>query len=225
MVMGFALAVWGVPALYYHYPIRLPLSNPLPLKPGTSLRQQFTTRGSQRYEILLRCVEVGAFKEQWKDFLNWKTPPSIPCDINLRILRGDQEIHSAHLRSLRPAWLSGEQAFWSLAYSMPLSSGTYELQITNQADLTELKATEPTVQIRLNAIFIKDWGFNALLGFVAGVSLFLVGLAIFAFGLLLGRRPANPPAGVGGGTCAKLQLGPTRPAATQQGRWPKAPGR
>jgi hypothetical protein len=188
--MSLGFLVWIVPALYYRYPTKLPLSIPLPLAQGNTLQQQFTVRGSQKYDVFVRCTEVGEFKEKWKDFLNWKEHPKVPCEIDLRILRDGRQAYSAHLKSLEPAMLSGEHVFWGLAY-VPLSSGIYELQLTNGIDLTYLSATQPTLEVKLNSLFIKNWSLNASLGLVAGGLVFVIGIVIFIAGVFIGKRPAN----------------------------------
>jgi hypothetical protein len=190
-VMGVGLFVWVTPILYYRYQIRVPFSTALPLSGGASLREQFTVRGSQKYEVLLRCAEVGEFREKWTNFLNWKEYPKIPCQISLRILQSGREIHSVQLTSLEPAALSGDQAFWSLGPLASLPSGKLELQLTNATDLTYLASTQPTVQIRVTGMFTENQIFDELLGCATGGAIFLGGIAVFIVGMVAGKRLAK----------------------------------
>ena len=197
-MMGIGLLVWGVPALYLHYPIPVPLDSPLPLLPGASLNQAFKVRGSQNYFVFVKCREVGEFKELWKNYMNPKEPPTIPCDIGLHVLRNGREIHSEHLRSLTPGMTSAGVDYWMLTGLRLPSSNMYELRLTNGTDLTYLQPTEPTVQIELSPAFFKNGMINASIGFLAGAMLFLIGLTKFIIGSLSGRRRANPTASLDG---------------------------
>jgi hypothetical protein len=218
-LLGLGVFVWVAPTLFYHYPIREPLSVALPLSRGTSLREQFTVRGSERYELLLRCTEVGEFREKWANFLNWKEHPTIPCHIGLRVLREGHEVHSAYLTSLEPSGLSGHEVFWNLGPLASLSSGRHELQLTNGTDLSYLAPTEPTIKIQITPVFIVNSMFGELLGRVAGGALLILGIGIFIVGLVANKRRANPPASVDGGITPQSRITPARPATTEQGRY------
>jgi hypothetical protein len=198
-ILGVGLIVWVAPVLYYRYPIRIPLSTALPLSKGASLRVQFTVRGSQKYEILLRCAEVGEFREKWTNFLNSKVHPAIPCQIGLGVSRDGREVHSVHLTSLEPAMSSRDEVFWSLGPLASLSSGRQELQLTNGTDLTYLSSTQPTVLIQVTGMFMENWIFTEFLGRLAGGALCICGIAVFIVGRFANNRRANPPASVDGG--------------------------
>jgi hypothetical protein len=219
-IMAVGVFVWGAPALYYRYPIQEPLSVAVPLSKGASLREQFTVRGSRNYEVLLRCTEVGEFREKWTNFLNWKEHPTIPCQITVRVLRDGHEVHAAHLSSLEPAMQSGDQVFWSLGPLASLTSGRHELQLTNGTDLTYLAPTQPTMQIRVTGVFLVNWMLTELLGGVAGGALLICGIGVFIVGLFASKRRANPPAPVDGGVTPRSRVAPARPATTGLGRWP-----
>ena len=189
--MAIGVLVAGLPTLYYYYPTRTALTVPLPLAPGTFMRQGFAIRGLQSYDFIMQCREVGEFKERWKDFMNWKTPPEITCDITLRVIRNGTEIHSEHLQSLKPSSKSGDVDTWQLCSVDLSTSNAYELQLTNGTDLSYLLPTRPIVKIRLNSLFLKEGPITAFLGWVIGGLAFICGLGLLCFGLLSRSKAAN----------------------------------
>jgi hypothetical protein len=188
-MIGAGLFVWLGPMLYYRYQSTMPLSVALPLSRGGSLREEFTVRGSRKYEVLLRCTEVGEFKEKWTNFLNSNEHPTIPCQISLRVVQDGREVHSTRFTSLEPEGLSGDDVFWSLGPLASLPSGRQEFQLTNAKDLTFLAATQPTVQIRVSLVFTKNRIFNELLSFILGIVILLCGILVLVFNA--GKRFVN----------------------------------
>ena len=182
-LMCAGVLVWGIPTARYYYPTWNALKAPLPLTTGAVRHDTFSVRTSERYNIDLACQEVGQFKEAWKDFLNWKTPPAIACDISLKLLHDGTEIHSDRLRSLRPASWSAGTAFWHMARVELPSSGVYELWLTNHTDISYLQPTTPTLQVYLSGYYHKNVGTWSALGLFAGAPIFLVGLIVFVISL------------------------------------------
>ena len=179
MVVG--LLIWGFPAFLYYYPTWFPLKAPFPLAAGGTLHETFSVRTSEHYAVELACNAVGQFQETWQDFLNWKHYPTLDCDISLRLLHEGQEIHSARLSSLRPGHQSAGTFFWLMEFVDLPASGRCELLITNYTDISYLRPTAPTLQIKLFDLPVrhKGLGFWCSIGILIGGPVFLIGLVRF----------------------------------------------
>jgi len=183
----------GFPLARYDYPTHVPLSAPFPTGSGAVLRQEFKVRTSESYSLRLGCRDASPLKYSLSDLVGGgSNSPALPCDIRLRLLRGDEVIQSEHLHVLRPASFSNWTGYWHMAYVHIPSAGRYTLELTNRSDLTSLAANGPVVDMDIGATFYRKAIYSKLLGTIVAAPLALSGAVLFALGL---RRV--PPAEAG----------------------------
>lgn len=195
-------AAYGLPVLRYDYPTPVPLRAPFRVEAGAVFRHDFAVRTSESYALTLGCGDVPPLNYSLPDFVGGgSNSPRIPCDIALRLLRGEEVIHSEHLDVLRPASYCNGTGYWHLAYVHLPSAGRYTLEITNRSDLTSLAPTGPVVDMDIGGVFYENAIYSKLFGAVIGAPLGLLGMALFVLGLR--RAPAAEPGASPNGGPAK----------------------
>lgn len=199
---GIGIVVGAIPllslALYLSWH---PLSAPLPLEPGSTLKRAFHVRTSGRYFVEVACKPIGPMKEMAENYLNIEDPitPHVHCDISAKILHSGTVVTSANLSALKPAGIivSKKMLVWDLLHADLPSAGNYELEIVNRSGLRSWQLSEPTVEINLNlqnATGTKVFGEG---GAILGYVLFIVGLILCVISRLR-RRVRKTTANVAG---------------------------
>lgn len=178
ILMWVGLLAVGVPLLRYYLPTHMPLATPFPIAAGSTLDRTFTVRSSEHYLVYVRTRAVGPLDNAWDS----GREKSLPAQLHLRISRADREIISRDFDSLKLATytpgtkrLGDEELEWAITSVDLPTAGRYRIELVNATDLGDLSVTQPTLLLRLHALYLKDRAGESMIGLIVGLPIFLLG--------------------------------------------------
>jgi hypothetical protein len=148
-ISSFGVVLASLPMLLAGCASSQPLTAPLPLEPGSVLKQTFHVRTPGRYVVEVECKPIGPMKEMAEKFFNTGQESHVVCDISARILRSGIILKSEDYKFLEPSGIIGHEKIllWDLLWADLPSAGSYELEIENRSGLKSWQLAEPMVEV------------------------------------------------------------------------------
>ncbi len=165
--------------------------------------KSFRIRSPGRYDVYITFLRTGPLEQSVPDFLNANKTNGIPCDIVVKFSKADRIVFEDTAQYLERAWLSNERLGYSLLVVDLNEEGLYDVEVTNRSDLTYLASADPQFEIQVSSIVVVDRAVTYWIATYVCLAVALIGLALFAFGVVqrriqtrrLARMKPGPVAG------------------------------
>jgi hypothetical protein len=160
---------WLLGERHYRKTSYFPVEKAFDGKRDSELREEFKVNLSQSYSVRLVLDKTHAVSE------------TLQCNIHAKILRDGDVVWDKTLDRIDLAASSNEDLRYGLGW-VDLSSGTYELVVTNQSDLSYLEPLNPRMNVKVTPAALEwdIWEEGALTLLCVGTL--LAGLILMSFG-------------------------------------------